>query len=348
MASYFKHPRSPFYYLKVKRKGKWVAISSGVRVGQVDALRRVRKLCLEEEAKELEGETEGGMVGWGWVPVFLRAHFHNSPKTLTRYAEAWTALEVYFEERGVAGPRDVTHLVCFEYPDWRVKTEKIKASTWNTALTELRVLSRVMTAAVQRGYVTQNPCFRLGLKREKTKRKPEITAEQQAIIEKALETERPWMRQSWLVAMCQGFRLSETNCPLDRIDFVTNTISVIGKGGKVHTAPLHPQVRELALQAKAAGRSTLLEILPKKASLRWSQFFRKLGFKGMTFHSTRVTVVTRLARSGASKSQTMAYVGHASETVHDVYLRLTAADVSGLSSLLTVSDSRKGKNQGDS
>ena len=58
--------------------------------------------------------------------------------------------------------------------------------------------------------------------------------------------------------------------------------------------------------------------------------------KHLTFHSTRVTVVTRLARAGESKPKVMAYVGHASETVNDVYLRLSAPDVADLSSHLHV------------
>jgi integrase len=333
MASFFKRAGSPFYQLKVKRGGEWVMQSSGIRVDAVDGLRRIKKLAHEESAKEMEQHSSHG---WGWVPVFLRTQFGGSPKTLIRYAEAWTALEVYLAEKKIYGPREVTHTLCLGYPDWRVQSDKMKPCKWNTALTELKVFSRILSGAIQREMIHANPCFRLGLRRRDVHVKPEITAAEQKVIESALRHERPWMRDSWTIAMCQGVRLNETNCPLSRIDLKMGTISVIGKGGHVHTAPLHPQVAVIARTAIKVGRDTLLDILPKKASLRWSRFFDKLGMKHLTFHSTRVTVVTRLARAGESKPKVMAYVGHASETVNDVYMRLSAPDVAGLFSHLRV------------
>lgn len=333
MASYFQREGSPFYQLKVKRNGKWEMQPTTIRIGAIDGLRRIKKLVHEESAKEIDNRE---CHGWHWVPVFLRTQFGGSPKTLVRYAEAWTALEVYLAEKGVTGPGEVTHTLCLGYPDWRVTTKAMKICNWNTALTELKVFSRILSGAIQREMIHANPCFRLGLKRRDVHVKPEITAAEQKVIEAALKGERQWMRDSWTVAMCQGVRLAETNCPLSRIDLKLGTISVIGKGGKVHTAPLHPQVAALARRALKAGQSTLLDTLPKKASLRWSRFFDRLGMKHLTFHSTRVTVVTRLARAGESKPKVMAYVGHASETVNDVYLRLSAPDVADLSSHLHV------------
>ncbi len=336
VASFFKKQGSGFYYLKVKRQGKWKAIPTTIRFSDVDALRRVRRMALEESAREL-AEERGDLSDWGWVIGFLSTQFRQAPDTLRRYLEAWTALEVYLAEKKVGGPAGVTHALCFDYPKWRTAVDPaiMKPCHWNTALLELKVLSRVMSEAVRRGMVTANPCFRLGLRRQASKVKPEVTPEDQKIIEAALKDRPAWMRECWTVAMCQGFRLSETNCPIDRIDMKTGTISVIGKG-KVHTAPLHPEVKKLALIAKKAGRKTLLSEFPGKASLHWTKFFHRLGLGHLTFHSTRVTVVTRLARSGASQAQTMAYVGHASETVHAVYMRLSAPDVAHLGKFLHV------------
>jgi len=333
MASFFRRAGSPYYQIKVKRGGKWVMEPTRIRADAIDSIRRVKRLVHQESAKEL-GTHE--IHGWGWVPSFLRTQFGGSPKTLIRYAEAWTALEIYLAEKRVLAPSDVTHAFCVSYPEWRTQTDKMKPCNWNTALLELKVLSRILSGAVARAMIQANPCFRLGLRRRNVKRKPEITLIEQKRIEEALRGEAQWMSDCWTIAMCQGFRLAETNCPLDRIDLDLGTISVIGKGSRVHTAPLHPQVRRIALRARKAGRDSLLDILPKKASLRWGKFFRKLGLKDVTFHSTRVTVVTRLARSGASKPKVMAYVGHASETVNDVYLRLSAPDVADLSSALHV------------
>ena len=344
VASFLHRKGSRFYYLKVKRGGVWKMEPTSVIVGQVDALRRIRRMVLEENSKELSGESIGD---WDWVPKFLKTQFGDSPATLRRYLEGWTALEVYLAEKKVLGPGDVTHQIAFDYPMWRTEVDPnvMRPCKWNTAIVELKVLSRIMSAAVQRRMVNANPCFRLGLSRRNTSIKPEITEKEQEIIEKALAGRPRWMRDCWNVAMCQGFRLSETNCPLDRIDLKLGTISVIGKGNKVHTAPLHPSVRKLVIEAQKSGRKTLLSDLPGRASQHWKKFFRRCGLGHLTFHSTRVTVVTRLARSGASQAQTMAYVGHASETVHAVYLRLSAPDVAHLGGFLHAG-SQKGKKKG--
>jgi len=335
MASAFIPKWSNFYYLRVKRNGEWVQEKTAIHKKSVDADRRIKVIVHTASAEEAAGPATAS-AGWVWVPRFLKAQFSGSPKTQIRYAEAWSAMEMYLLEKRIYGPTEVTHDTCLHYPEWRENPPKdiMKASTWNTALTELKVFSRILSHAVHQGMISANPCFRLGLRRRDTKIKPEITNEEQEIIEERLQSERKWMMECWTVAMCQGVRLGETNCPLSRIDLTLNTISVIGKGKKVHTGPLHPDVRKLALEAKATGRDTLISELPKKASLRWGKFFRKIGMGHLTFHSTRVTVVTRLARSGASKSQVMAYVGHASEAVNDVYLRLSSPDVAHLGNLL--------------
>lgn len=47
----------------------------------------------------------------------------------------------------------------------------------------------------------------------------------------------------------------------------------------------------------------------------------------LSFHSTRVTVVTRLARAGVQERVAMRYVGHASATIHRIYTRLQVDDL---------------------
>jgi integrase len=126
------------------------------------------------------------------------------------------------------------------------------------------------------------------------------------------------------------------------------TVSTIGKGGKVHTAPLHEDLVPLVKRALAEKRKTLVE-LPQYPAKKWHQWFAKLKMKHLSFHSTRVTVVTRLARANYSRQLTKAYVGHASDTVHDVYTRLEAADVRHLGKgLSAVVNDPSGENQDDS
>jgi hypothetical protein len=341
MASYFIHPRSRFYRLKVKRRGKWVQEPTTIHIDSAGAVRRIKKLVAEENARELAAPV--ARHGWQWVPEYLTRTFRD--KTLLRYTAAWTAIEVWLEIHELLGPADVTFQHARDYPNWRTQVDPslMKPCKWNTALTEVRVLSKVLQESVQRGHIDGNPCFRLGLKRRDTKVKPEITLVQQAIVETELLKPEiaEWMRRSWTVAMTQGFRLTETAVPIANIDFTPRpglpggSLWVRGKGGKIHPAPLHPAVRALADKVIEEGGTILVEF-PKSPAKQWWKFFRRIGLEGISFHSTRVTVVTRLLRDGHSKAQTMAYVGHASETVQAVYNRLGAPDVAHLGNSLSV------------
>jgi integrase len=253
-----------------------------------------------------------------------------------RYLNAWSALATYLEFCDVISPAQVTYQMCIDYVAFRTGPPKklLKARSHNTALTELKVFSSIMQEALRRGFITANPCVRLGLKRKPAKVKSEITAEEQETIEKALETTEPWMRDCWLVAMRQGCRLSETGTPMRNIDLKSGTISFNAKGGRIHSAPIHDDLLPLARKAVREKRERLVE-LPQYPAKRWHTFFKKLGLPHLSFHSTRVTVVTRLARSGAPIYQTKAYVGHASDTVHAIYQRLAPVDVRHLGAALS-------------
>jgi len=97
---------------------------------------------------------------------------------------------------------------------------------------------------------------------------------------------------------------------------------------------MHADLVPLYRLAKKQRRSHLV-MLPKYAAKKWHQFFRRLGLRHISFHCTRVTVVTRLARNGFTMAQAKAYVGHASDTIHAIYQRLAPADVRHLGKALS-------------
>jgi integrase len=345
MASFYERNDSPYYWLRILRPdGTWASEKSKIRKEAPNAGRKIRAAVAQMTIREM-GIAEG-RGAWDWIPSFLRQHC-VSEKTLTRYLNAWSALEVYLRAKGIRGPAEVTYKHCVEYPGWRTGVDRriMRPCNWNTALTEVKVLSVILQEAVRREIITANPCARLGLKRRNVKKKPEIKPEEQRVIEDRLKTAPAWMSDCWLVAMRQGMRLAETAVPLDRIDLQLMTVSTIGKGGKVHTAPLHKDLVPLVKRALTEKRKTLVE-LPQYAAKKWHQWFAKLTMKHLSFHSTRVTVVTRLARANYSRQLTKAYVGHASDTVHDIYTRLEAADVRHLGAALSaVGDDPSAENQ---
>lgn len=269
--------------------------------------------------------------GWSWAPGFLMAHYENE-LTRTRMMNAWAAVQAFLLARKIDSPDMVTFAHGHEYVAWRQAPPPgagVKARKKNTALLEVKVWSLVLQHAVRLGLALANPLFRLGIKKEKPKVKPEITAEDQVRIEAALRVDAPdWMRDAWAVAMLQGCRLRQAMCPMERIDLERRVITLPKQKGKEHTMPLHSALVPLVEKRLAEGAQRLVEMpaLPSKA---WRLFFDKLGLKEVSFHSTRVTVNTRLLRAGFSTAQVMALVGHSREQTNEVYRRLNPVDVAG-------------------
>ena len=134
--------------------------------------------------------------------------------------------------------------------------------------------------------------------------------------------------------MATGCRLRETVIDLRNIDERAGTISFIQKGGRPHTTALPPKLLPLIQRLKAEGRRTTLD-MPKGPSKEWRRFFRSIDLPHLSFHCTRVTTITLLARARVPIAEAMAYVGHVSRTVHRIYQRLVPADLAGVESALS-------------
>lgn len=340
MASAFKRKDSPFYWIRLKRiDGTWTQRSSGVRIGADGADRRISQLVAEATKEEKTMVKTGSSALFSkWVPQWLQ--FQYEGKNLARYVNAWAHLSLYFRRKGIVHPGEITYALCRAYMTWRsdevvAKKDGRKPAAWNTALLELKILSIIMQQAVRMNFITVNPVIKLGLKRRKPAEKCVITiAEEELIYAKLREKKKAtWMLDSFTVAMKQGCRLREVEVPLERISEEQMVIVFRVKKGGLHPAPLHKDLLPMLARAKAAGQKTLV-VLPRQASARWKEFFEEIGLSHLCFHCTRVTVVTRLCEAGYSESQTMAYVGHASETVHAIYRKIRPKAVASLGDAL--------------
>ena len=74
------------------------------------------------------------------------------------------------------------------------------------------------------------------------------------------------------------------------------------------------------------------------ASKEWWKFFKAIGLhqKGVCFHCTRVTVISRLIRAGASENKVQKIVHHASTEIHRIYQRIGVDDLRSELELLNV------------
>lgn len=337
MASFFERKDSPFYWIRFKRADDtWGARSSGIRKDAVGAAREISQLVAEETLKEEVFAGDGGSALFHrWVPGWIEYAYPNR-FSKKRCMNAWAHLSMFFKEKAVTHPAEVSYALAHEYMRWRTQpNEWRKRAAWNTALMEIRFLGAAMQECLRRGWVRANPCARLGLAKRDEKEKRAITREEEELIFQALRTRRlaRWMEESFLVAMKQGCRMSEVQVPLDRIDEKTMTIVFRVKGGKLHAAPLHKDLLDLVKLARKEKRKVLVQ-LPAQPSPRWGEFFKSIGIEDLCFHCTRVTVVTRLCEAGFSESQTMAYVGHASVLTHSIYRKMRPKAVAALGSAL--------------
>jgi len=270
-----------------------------------------------------------------WVSVWIDYNFKNA-MTLRRYHGVWPHLVIFLDLHKVKHPAQMTYQLAHEYMRWRSSGDcapNVRPCAWNTALTELRVLSAVMQESVRRGYIMASPMARLGISRRDTKQKREMTAEEIATIEQNLPGAVEWIRDAWLVAMKQGCRLSECAVPVSRINESEGEITFHLKGGKEHAAPLHRDLLPLVRRAKKRKSGLLVEF-PPSHSRGFVNWLKSIGVDGVSFHYIRVTVITRLARAGYSEQKTMAYIGHSSAEVHAIYTKLKSRDVRDLGDVL--------------
>lgn len=278
-----------------------------------------------------------------WVEDTLRVRYRSSQKTLTRALGAWSQWRQYLGEQRILVPRALDYSGVIGFVAWRTAQRKRNGDpvSNNTAICDVRICSVVMQEAMRRGFVQSNPCARPGLSIDAAEEKPEITADQEVKIRVDLPSfvsRNPevysYMPVCFEIAIHQGCRLRETEIPFSRIDFKSGTVTLHAKGGKKFATLLHPALVPILKQVQATGEKETCKV-PMLASKHWRDFFDSIGMPQLSFHCTRVTVVTRLARAGVPMSQAMSYVGHSSRLVHRIYTRLKPGDLSACVAALT-------------
>lgn len=350
MACHYKRPNSPFWWIRHRVNGVWKSFSSGLRIGSGANLRAIREkvaqLTLEESQTRPKDHRHDFAL---WVTPYLNGRYHHQPSTLERYLDCWKTISLFLSERGVTSPSGLQRSHCFEYLDWRAEPDAKRgkySACRNTAILELKILGLLMDEAVHRRYCQSNPCCRLKVKRDRPKQKPEFSEADLNTIHRHIlqmpESDlRTALERSFLIARYQGCRLSETQVnPITDVVFYPDgaTITFRRKGGRIDTTTLHPALHPLFRQLQQSGTTLTYPAMPatnhSKRSTRlqkaWNSFFKRTGLKskipGATFHSLRVTAITRMARHGVPIQEAMHFVGHASETMNRIYVRLGRLD----------------------
>ena len=323
---------------------RWHQKSTGFSADDPQGYKRALAMARELSAEGRAAREIAPTSRWSaWVVDWLKARHHDSPITLESELIRWHWLDAFLMQRKIHGPQGMTYLLGQDYMTWRTsQTKRVskKHPAYNTALAELRLLSRVLQEAVHRGYIFANPLARINIKRHRPAEKPELTDADIATIRAALaerEGHLPlqdrWMTISFEIALHQGCRVSETSVKLADIDENAGQITFHAKGHNVFTTALHPALIPMIRQLRAAGVDRTC-LLPGMATKEWHWLLKgrpERGWKGICphacFHCTRVTAITRMARNNVPIQKAMRFVHHADEAVHRIYQRLQADDL---------------------
>jgi integrase len=329
MATLVKRKTSPYWYIQYRQGDRWNKRSTQIRHDDPEETRSAREECVRQTLKELGAARAPRHSRWAdWVPDFFEQRYATMPKTKLRYLGAWRNWQVFLTQRKIGTPAQLRYEHLMEFLKWRQNPDVagVYRCRRNTAIYEIKVLGTLLQEAVRRAFIVTNPARGLGLVKIRPRERPEITLAEERIIRQKLKDYPEWMRVSFDIAMATGCRLRETAVELKDVDFEKKLIHFPVKGGRIHTTILPPRLLPLLRRLKAEGRERACD-LPGLPSKSWWKFFGKIGLPHLSFHSTRVAVVTRLARAGVPERHAMRFVGHASSTIHRVYTRLQVDDL---------------------
>jgi len=328
------------------RRGRRVNESSGFLIESPSGKLQAYAYAREKSNSGVTHGTEKNHEHWGaWAELWLKVRYKQKLKTLSSYLGAWKQISFFLRERKIVCPRQLKYEDVVAFVHWRegqVKKRSKRHVSRNTALHNVKVLSRLMREAVRRGYAQGNPCVKLSedVPADRAPEKPEFTNEEIELVRFELQRRsgigRPsdWMRIAFEIAIHQGCRLSATQIPMERIDFHRWTITFHEKGQKEFTVPVHPGLRPLLERLRDEGRKVTCTV-PFHGPRNFSRVMRAIGLPH-TFHSTRVSVITRMARADVTEQKAMAYVHHGSWAVHKIYTKLRPPDVAGVAEALAL------------
>ena len=334
MAYLRKLERSPFWQLRRRDldTGKWVEHSTGLRHDNASDTRKAQRACEKATSAERQlGATANNPAFAVWVPGYIATHWQR-PESKRRYATAWQAIKRFLNENGITYPRQIKYAHGDAFLRWRKATPVHgRAVGHNSALLEVKFLSQLVNEAIRREFCESNPIARLGVARKAAKVKPELTDEQIKLLRSKLSGEPEWMRVAFEISLYTGCRFGECEIPLENIDLEAGSIRIRdSKRGdtdprKYFTVPIHPSLRPTLVRLRESGVEVTCRLTRDKNG-RINYFFRQCGVAA-SFHSLRVTFITRCHRAGLSETDAMRLVNHSSQLVHRIYSRLNVDDV---------------------
>ena len=348
MATIYRRADSKFWWLRIKRGGRWVGEKTdwliGDRAGEKKARALAAQRTLEEMAKGrvLEGAFDD------WVDAWLMERYGaRQTATYSNYSTIWGWWTRWMKSAGITHPSELTRAHMSAYRQWRSPENqkghnaggksgtRNKGARLNTVIGEIRFLGRVLGEAKARGYCSEIVTQKLGWQAEERREFEPWTDEEVAKALKASETlpkKLAWIRPALILGAYQASRCGQIAVPLSAFDFERGMIhwprSVMKGKKRDWVQPLDPRaaalLQPLVEARRAAGKKTLAEI-PELRAVAMRQWLDSIGIRKV-HHGLRSTWITKAALANVPAAAAMAFVHHASEAVHRIYQRVKPSE----------------------
>jgi len=309
--------------LGLDRRGKiWWA------VGQIDGRRISKTLRTRDRtvAEFLKRDLEMQLLSGGRVRQMLWPDFEQDflawiapnikASSLHRYTFIVKRFGAFLSSQPSASVCDVTPHVLAEYLEARKRdvhpTRKHKIGAGGLK-SDLKVLRRVFSYAVDSGYLASNPVHRPKSNTLSRETQPFSREEVRRMLDDRLARARPEMRAVLLTFLLTGLRISDViglrrNC----VDLAAGIIRIMHtlKRGKAVTIAIHPEL-DAALRAHFADRnakqaasefvfSTASGLPVENLDTKLRRLWARVGIEHAAAHRFRDTFSVNLLAQGAS------------------------------------------------
>ena len=211
--------------------------------------------------------------------------------------------------------------------DYRIERQRKKPVSDATINRDLSVLRHILYWAVDESLAVTNPLARMAMARERRKRRPVMTIDEEHLL---LSAASEHMQRMIVGALDTGMRRGELlNQRWEHIDFARRVLFVTRSKtpeGEAREIPLTKRLFALLWETREnEGPLFIFRNRPVKyIKTAWQAALRRSGIRHFRFHDLRHTFNTRLMEAGVMQEVRKALMGHSSgDKVHSTYHRAT-------------------------
>lgn len=266
----------------------------GVRVSQVFQTKTEARIWASEKELELRGGKTITASNRTVQDLFNR---YGDEVTPGKKGSRWELIRLKAWEGSELSKVYLDDLSAEHIAAWR--DERLRTVAASTVNRELNLISAMMTRAVKEWrWLKSNPVSDVRRPRNPKHRDRLISDDEiRSMLEGfgydgVVETKSQLLAVYFLFAMETAMRLGEI-CGLESGDFFDDYVVLWdSKNGDKRYVPLSPEAQRLAVLIRDSGMRLSSEV----ASSRFRTVARRQGIMDITFHDTRHTAITRLAR----------------------------------------------------